>query len=71
MTIGELPELFAYGKWANAHVFDAASALSEEQQHDSIASSFSSVAGTLAHIVGAEWVWLRRWLAARGETRCS
>jgi uncharacterized damage-inducible protein DinB len=62
MTSGEVRELFAYGSWANARVFDAASALSEEQQHHSIASSFPSIGGTLAHIVGAEWVWLRRWL---------
>jgi len=62
MTIGEVRELFAYGSWANALVFEAASALSEEQLHQSLASSFPSVGGTLAHIVGAEWVWLRRWL---------
>jgi uncharacterized damage-inducible protein DinB len=62
MMIGEVTELFAYGAWANAHVFEAASALSEEQLHHPVASSFPSVGGTLAHIVGAEWVWLRRWL---------
>jgi uncharacterized damage-inducible protein DinB len=26
-----------------------------------VASSFASVCGTLAHLVGAEWIWLRRW----------
>jgi len=62
MTIGEVRELFAYGGWANALVFEAASPLSEEQLHRPVASSFPSVGGTLAHIVGAEWVWLRRWL---------
>jgi len=62
MTIAEVRELFAYGGWANALVFEAASALSEDQLHQSVASSFPSVGGTLAHIVGAEWVWLRRWL---------
>jgi uncharacterized damage-inducible protein DinB len=62
MTTDEVRELFAYGVWANALVFDAAAALSEEQLHHSVASSFPSVGGTLAHIVGAEWVWLRRWL---------
>jgi uncharacterized damage-inducible protein DinB len=62
MTIGEVKELFGYGNWANALIFETASALSEEQLHHSVASSFPSVGGTLAHIVGAEWVWLRRWL---------
>ena len=62
MRIGEAKELFGYGAWANALVFEAASTLSEAQLHHSVASSFPSVGGTLAHIVGAEWVWLRRWL---------
>jgi uncharacterized damage-inducible protein DinB len=61
MTTGELRELLAYGSWANGLVFDAASGLSEEQLAHSVASSFPSVRGTLAHIVGAEWIWLRRW----------
>jgi uncharacterized damage-inducible protein DinB len=62
MTTGEVQEMFAYGTWANRLVFEAASTLSEEQLRQSVASSFPSVGGTLAHIVGAEWVWLRRWL---------
>ena len=62
MTIGEVRELFSYDAWANARVFETVSALSEEQLGHSIASSFPSLAGTLAHLVGAEWVWLRRWL---------
>ncbi len=62
MTIGEVRELFSYTAWANALVFEAASTLSEEQLGHSVASSFPSVGGTLAHMVGAEWVWLRRWL---------
>jgi uncharacterized damage-inducible protein DinB len=62
MTTGEVRQLFAYTAWANSLVFEAAAALSEEQLGHSVASSFPSVGGTLAHVVGAEWVWLRRWL---------
>lgn len=62
MTIEEARGLVAYGSWANGLVFAAAEALSEEQLGASAASSFPSVGATLAHIVGAEWVWLRRWL---------
>jgi len=62
MTTGEARELLAYGSWANARMFDAASALSEELLNHSVASSFPSVLATLAHIAGAEWVWLRRWV---------
>ncbi len=62
MSIAEVRELFAYTRWANGLMFDAAAGLSDEQLHHAIASSFPSVLGTLAHLVGAEWVWLRRWL---------
>lgn len=62
MTTAEVRQLFAYDAWANALVFEAAAGLSEEQLAHSVASSFPSVLGTLAHVVGAEWVWLRRWL---------
>jgi uncharacterized damage-inducible protein DinB len=61
MTTAELRELLAYGRWANALVFDAAGTLSQEQLDHSVASSFPSVGATLAHIVGAEWIWLCRW----------
>jgi uncharacterized damage-inducible protein DinB len=62
MTVEEARELLAYGSWANALFFQAADALSEEQAYAVAGGSFPSVAGTLGHIVGAEWVWLRRWL---------
>src|SRR5512133_3013085 len=62
MTTGEVQELFAYDAWANALVFETAAGLSEEQLAHSVASSFPSVVATLAHMVGAEWVWLCRWL---------
>jgi uncharacterized damage-inducible protein DinB len=62
MTTGEARELFGYGSWANARMFGAAEALPQEQLGAVAASSFPSVRATLSHIVGAEWVWLRRWL---------
>jgi len=62
MTTNEARELFDYGSWAAARVFSAAEALTEEQLEAPATSSFPSVSATLAHIVGAEWIWLRRWL---------
>jgi uncharacterized damage-inducible protein DinB len=62
MTIDETRELFAYCEWANAQVFAAAEALTPEQLCAPAAGSFPSVRGTLGHIVGGEWIWLRRWL---------
>jgi uncharacterized damage-inducible protein DinB len=62
MSIDEARQLFAYGAWANDRVLAAAESLTEAQLVAAAASSFPSVAATLAHIVGAEWIWLRRWL---------
>jgi uncharacterized damage-inducible protein DinB len=57
--------LYDYNAWANARVLDAAAGLSAEQFLRDLKNSFPSVRDTLAHILGAEWIWLRRW---RGET---
>ncbi|MGH7889354.1 MAG: DinB family protein, partial [Thermodesulfobacteriota bacterium] len=48
--------------WANGQTFEAAAKLTSEQLHKDLGSSYRSVKGTLVHIVGAEWIWLRRWL---------
>jgi uncharacterized damage-inducible protein DinB len=65
MTPSEVRRLFAYTEWANARLLDAVAAVSAEQLTRTIECSFSSIAGTLSHIVGVEWVWLRRW---KGES---
>ena len=56
--------LYDYNAWANARVLDAAAGLSAEQFLRDLKNSFPSVRDTLAHILGAEWIWMRRW---RGE----
>ena len=61
MTIDEARELFGYGSWANGLMFGAAKALTREQLQAPLESSFPSFLATLAHIVGVEWIWLRRW----------
>ena len=60
MTPEEMKVLYDYNAWANGRALDAASALSDEQFTKQMGSSFSSVRDTLAHIFGAEWVWLER-----------
>ena len=62
MTIDEARELFGYGSWATGRMVGAAEALTEAQFEAEATSSFPSIGATLAHIVGAEWIWLRRWL---------
>lgn len=59
--MGEIQELYAYNRWANAEALDAASALSEPQFTRDLGNSFPSVRDTLVHILAAEWIWLSRW----------
>jgi uncharacterized damage-inducible protein DinB len=61
MTIDEARQLFDYGSWATALMLSAAEALTQEQAEAFVVSSFPSISATLAHIVGTEWIWLRRW----------
>jgi uncharacterized damage-inducible protein DinB len=54
--------LFAYDAWANRRMLEACGVLSPEQFTRDLGSSFRSVRDTLAHILGAEWLWLERFL---------
>jgi uncharacterized damage-inducible protein DinB len=60
MTPEEVVLLYEYNAWANHRLLDAASALSAEQFVAPLGSSFSSVRDTLAHICGAEFIWMER-----------
>lgn len=62
MTLEHTNELFQYNRWANARVRKAGAALSPAQQLQDLGNSFRSIRDTLAHIYGAEWIWLERWL---------
>jgi uncharacterized damage-inducible protein DinB len=52
--------LFTYNQWANRRTLGACEVLTPEQFTLGLNSSFSSVRDTLAHIYGAEWIWLER-----------
>ncbi len=60
MTVIEVHLLFAYDEWANDRVLVAVEQLSSEQLMRRIGGSFPTVGETMAHIVAAEWIWLRR-----------
>lgn len=60
MSPEEMGLLYDYNAWANHRALDAVSALTAEQFTKPLGSSFSSVRDTLAHIYGAEWIWLER-----------
>jgi uncharacterized damage-inducible protein DinB len=60
MTPEDVRLLFAYDAWANARTLEACAALTPEQFTRSLGSSFGSVRDTLAHILGAQWIWHER-----------
>ena len=60
MSPDEIRPLFDYNAWANRRSLSAAEKLTAEQFTKPMGSSFSSVRDTLAHIYGAEWIWLER-----------
>jgi uncharacterized damage-inducible protein DinB len=60
MTPQEMRVLFEYNAWANRRSLEAASVLTAEKFVQPMGSSFGSVRDTLAHIWGAEWIWLER-----------
>ena len=60
MSPQEIQLLYDYNAWANRRSLAAAEKLAPEQFLKPLGSSFSSVRDTLAHIFGAEWIWLER-----------
>jgi uncharacterized damage-inducible protein DinB len=60
MSPAEMQVLYDYNAWANRRSLGAAEKLTAEQFVRPLGSSFSSVRDTLAHICGAEWIWLER-----------
>ena len=64
----QLRTLFTYNRWANLRLLDVIEDLTPEELGKDLGSSFPSVAATLVHVIGAEWVWLRRW---QGESPTS
>jgi len=61
MDLKDIRELYGYNSWANQRTLSAAARLDSQAFLRNLGSSFSSVRDTLAHILGAEWIWLERW----------
>ncbi len=61
MNLNDIRGLFDYTEYANRLALDAAEKLSEEQRRRDFKISHGSIHGTLAHMAGAEWLWLERW----------
>jgi uncharacterized damage-inducible protein DinB len=57
----DIDQLYRYNQWANGAVLKTVATLSAEQFNQKLGGSFPSVRETLVHIMGAEWIWLKRW----------
>jgi len=60
--------LYGYNEWANSKLLDAASRVPAEQLLDARVASWGSLITDLAHIGGAQAVWLSRWQIGRNPT---
>lgn len=60
MNLSEARRLFAYDRWANSRVATVVGELDEARRTAVLVSSYPSIIDTFAHLIGAEWVWLRR-----------
>ena len=61
MNLNDIRQLFDYTEYANHLALDAAEKLTDGQLRQDVKISHTSIFGTLAHMAGAEWVWLSRW----------
>lgn len=61
MNLEDVRLLYEFNAWANNRTLDACAALTPEQLTRDLGSSFKSVRDTLAHIYGAQWIWMERW----------
>jgi uncharacterized damage-inducible protein DinB len=61
MNVEEFRLLYEFNSWANHRTLESCASLTDEQLTRGLGSSFPSVRDTLAHILGAEWLWLERW----------
>ena len=59
-TPEEIARLFAYNRWANARMLGSVAGLPAEDYTRPVGGSFSTLLDTLAHLYGADWVWLER-----------
>jgi uncharacterized damage-inducible protein DinB len=64
-NLDDVRELLAYNRWAHRAFFKAVLDLPEGEADREFATSFPSIRATLAHMVGAELIWLLRWEGVR------
>lgn len=63
MTVDDIRTLYAYNRWANRRLLQAARQLPLDAFTRDLRTSHTSVSGTLTHILLGEWRWLQVWRA--------
>lgn len=61
VTPREAAELFEYNDWANARLLACAAQLPAGAWSEDLGGAFPTMLSLVAHVVGAERVWLMRW----------
>ena len=67
MQLNDIRSLYQYNSWASERVFNAVADVPGETYLRDLGSSHGGIHGTLVHLMGAEEIWLRRWLGERVE----
>jgi uncharacterized damage-inducible protein DinB len=62
MTVQEFKLLFAFNAWASNRIFEALEAMPETDVFKDMKTSHGSIHNTMVHLVGAERIWLSRWM---------
>ena len=62
-----LQRLLDYTVWANHRVMRACATLEGDDFRRELGGSFGTIRGTLAHVMGSEWIWLERWKGVSPE----
>ncbi len=65
MKLEQVIELYEYNNWANDKLLTFTGSWEPDNFHHNFSSSFGSIHSTFVHILGAEELWLSRWV---GET---
>jgi uncharacterized damage-inducible protein DinB len=69
MTPYEASRLYRYNDWANARLLACASGLSLDAWTRDLGGAFPTLLSLASHVVGAEWIWLKRWREERPTER--
>jgi uncharacterized damage-inducible protein DinB len=57
----EIQRLYDYNSWANERVLESLRSVGQDIFSGNMQASHGSIRGIIAHVGGAEWIWLQRW----------